>query len=128
MKLFGHLRRHCDEAGNLIELFPSPARAITRDSLPAGFGSDRGRRLIVSLEAGDLIVIRPAGTRRRYSAPAVNVLAWMLRTAANSATLERARNRKAAKARRLASQRQDRAERRLFNCSKRTDNRPVGWR
>lgn len=114
MKLFGHLRHTKDTDGTIIESKPSPARAITRDTLPAGFGTDRGRRLIVSLEAGDLIVIRPAGTRRRYQATAESVLSWMLRTQANAATLAKARNRKARKAQRLANERQRRAERRLF--------------
>lgn len=114
MKLFGHERHTHDEAGTVIESIPSPARAITRSTLPPYFGTDRGRRLIVSLEAGDLIVIRPAGTRRRYSATAESVLSWMLRTQANAASLAKARDRKARKAQRLASARQTRAERRLF--------------
>lgn len=114
MKLFGHERHRLDEAGAVIESKPSPARAITRGTLPPSFGPDRGRRLVVSLEAGDLVVIRPAGTRRRYSAGAVDVLSWMLRSQANAAALAKARDRKARKASRLAAARQARAEKRLF--------------
>jgi hypothetical protein len=105
MRNFGHQRRNGK---------PSPARAVTLEGLPWNFGPDRNRRMIVTLDAGDLITLRPAGTRRAVSVPVVEVYHWVLRSVANRANLEKARERKARKAERLARQRQARAEKRLF--------------
>jgi hypothetical protein len=108
-RFFGHLRP--DGNGGFK---PSPVQGITREQLGSGFGADRKHRLIVSLEAGDLLVFRPERTSRPVTAKAADVYRWILLCRANSAQLERARARKAAKAARLARQRQERAERRLF--------------
>jgi hypothetical protein len=116
MKLFGHERRSHDSNGVFLEAKASPAQAVTKGSLPALFGADSGRRLVVSLEAGDLITFRPARTPRRYSMRAVDVFAWVLRCRANAAQLEKAREAKDRRAKRLAAARQERAERRLFKA------------
>lgn len=114
MKQFGHQRPERNEAGEIVGFKPSPARAITFAGLSCFHGPDRGRKLVVSLEPGDLITIRPAGTRRTHQISAFDVYAFMLRSEANRLTLERARARKAKRAARLAAQRQLRAERKLF--------------
>lgn len=45
-----------------------PARRITKGALPGSYGPDAGRELVISLEAGDVVVFRPSGTRQRYAA------------------------------------------------------------
>lgn len=117
MKTFGHQRLVRDAVGNVVDLADSPARAVTKDVCGSRFGADSERKLVVSLEAGDLITIRLQGTRRLYRAEAKDVLLWMIKSYANRLALERARDRKAKKAERLAARRQHRAEKRLFKKS-----------
>lgn len=115
MKTFGHQRpQHDKKTGELLGLIDSPARAVTREILGAAFLADKDRRLVVSLEAGDLICFRPSGTRRVYKRVAKDVFAWVLRCEANALVLAAAREKKERKSTRLAQQRQERAERRLF--------------
>ena len=113
MKSFGHTRPVRNPAGEIIETKPSPARAVTRDSLDGSFGADRGRKLIVSLEAGDIIAIRPARTQRTFQAKAADVFRWLIQCRANVARLEKARAAKERKAERRASERVTRADRKL---------------
>lgn len=114
MKTFGHQRPVRDKHGEISGLIDCPARARTRDVCGALFGTDKDRRLIVSLEAGDLVCVRPERTTRVYRVAAKDLFHWLLRSEANRVNLERARDRKAKKAERLARQRQERAEKRLF--------------
>jgi hypothetical protein len=114
VKLFGHQRPVRDAQGQITGMIDSPAKAITRHTCGGMFGVDASRKLIVSLEAGDLVCLRPAGTRRVYRVEASDLFHWLLRTEANRVTLEKARERKAKKAERLAAQRQIRAEKKLF--------------
>ena len=114
MKEFGHKRPRRDPSGEIVGTMESPATAITRETLGGAFLADRNRKLIVSLEAGDLICFRPAGTRRIYKRVAKDVYAWILRCEANYAILANAREKKIKRAERLAQQRQQRAEQRLF--------------
>ena len=114
MRNFGHTRAVKDEAGNVIELKDSPARAATVSELGRTFGSDHDKRLVVSLDKGDLITVRPARTRRSLQIKACDLWFYLLRCEANKSQLERARERKARKAERVARERQERAERRLF--------------
>lgn len=114
MNTFGRKRPVRNAAGEITGLIESPACAMTHGELDASFGApDRDRKLIVSLEAGDLIVMRPQGTRRPMKAAAIDVYRWMIRCEANRITLERARDKKSRKAQRLADARQKRAEARL---------------
>lgn len=113
MKTFGHQRPVRDTNGNIVEHKISPAKAVTRDALDGSFGADRGRKLIVSLDAGDVITIRAAKTQRAYTAKACDVYRWMIHCRANTARLEKARAAKSRKAERLASQRVARADRKL---------------
>jgi hypothetical protein len=80
-----------------------------------GYCAERRRkRLVVTLEPGDIIRIREQNRRENYTARLWDVYVWMIRCAANVKQLERARRRKTVRAERLARQRQARAEKRLF--------------
>lgn len=115
MKTFNHRRPVRNEAGEVIDTRPAPVwRKTERDELGHNHGSDRGRALAVGLLPGDMIAIRPAGTRR----PALEIkpsdlYSFLIRCAANRDTLAKAREKKERKAIRLARQRQERAEKRL---------------
>lgn len=114
MKTFGHKRPRRDSAGNVIELKDSPAQAVTVSTLDSRFGCDRGKRLVVSLQAGDLIALRIARSSRSVSITAADLYFHCLKCQANLKTLQKARARKEAKAVRLAQLRQERAEKKLF--------------
>jgi len=115
VKEFGHKRPIRDKSGEVIDHKVSPARAVTRDELDGSFGADRGRKLIVSLEQGDLIVLRAARTQRPYKIKASDVYRWAIRCEANRCHLEKARAKKERRAERLASQRVARYDRKLRN-------------
>lgn len=114
MRSFGHLRPVRDDNGQVNGSKPSPPRAITIKALGGAFGCDSDKRLIVTLDTEDLITLRPERTQRPVSIAAADVYRFALMCKANLAHLERARAKKAAKAQRLANQRQARAEKRLF--------------
>ena len=73
------------------------------------------RKLVAALEKGDLITIHEYRRRVKFSARICDFYWWLLRCQADKIRMERLRQRKAAKAARLAVQRQHRTERRLFN-------------
>ena len=79
-----------------------------------GYGNNR-RKLVAAFEKGDLITIRELGRRTKDTARIYDVLWWMKRSKAAKIQMERLRERKAAKAARLAARRQRAATRRLFN-------------
>jgi len=79
MRTFGHKRPVRDQAGAVIAQVPSPVAAMTRDELGGQFGKDRRRRLAVTLADGDVIVMRPTGTRREVSATAQDIYRFMIR-------------------------------------------------
>lgn len=114
MRQFGHQRPVRDGKGEIVEMTDSPVCAVTKETLGGAFLADSDRKLVVSLEAGDLVCVRPSQTRRVYRVTAKDLFHWLLRNEANRLTLEKARDRKTKKAERLARQRQERAERRLF--------------
>lgn len=115
MRTFGHKRPVRDTSGEITAMADCPGRAVTKDVCGAAFGTDKDRRLIVSLEEGDLVCIRLSQTRRVHKIAAKDLFHYVLRCEANRVNLERARDRKAKKAERLARARQERAERRLFS-------------
>jgi hypothetical protein len=79
-----------------------------------GYGNNR-RKLVVAFEPGDLITIREHGRRTKDTARIYDVLWWMKRSKAAKIQMEKLRERKAAKAARLAARRQRAATRRLFS-------------
>lgn len=86
---------------------------ITRNELDGSFCRDRGRKLVVTLEAVDRICLRPAGTRQKLDAPLDEVYRWMVQRRAIRLQLERARERKIVKQRQREAHALDRAERKL---------------
>lgn len=113
MKTFGHKRPVRNGQGEIVEFKDSPAQAITHEALGPFFLRDKDHKLIVSLEAGDLICCRPSGTRRVQRITARDLYRYLLHLEANRLTLEKARDRKARKAQHLADLRMKRAEKRL---------------
>ena len=79
-----------------------------------GYGK-RARKLVAAFEKGDLVTIREHRRRAKFSARIYDIYCWMLHCHADRIRMEKLRQRKAAKAARLAAHRQRRAERRLFN-------------
>jgi hypothetical protein len=65
--------------GHTIDGKERPARRVTRGALGFNYGPDKGRQVIVSLEAGDLIVFRPKGTRQRHAASVFDLFAYVVR-------------------------------------------------
>lgn len=97
MRFFGHHRPQRNEAGEIVGSIISPVKARTRKPLGHGYGSDWHKRLIVSLDNGDLITLRPERTARPVAILATDLYALLLRKAAQLAQLEKARERKAAR-------------------------------
>jgi hypothetical protein len=91
------------------------AKTIRRVTVETyGYGK-RARKLVVAFERGDLISIREFGCRTKDTARIYDVLWWMKRSKADKIRMEKLRERKTAKAARLAARRQRAATRRLFN-------------
>ncbi|MGA2801512.1 MAG: hypothetical protein ABSE97_03960 [Verrucomicrobiota bacterium] len=79
-----------------------------------GYGK-RARKLVAAFERGDLISIREHRRRAKFSARIYDIYCWMLRCQADRIRMEKLRERKTAKAARLAARRQRAATKRLFN-------------
>lgn len=87
----------------------------TRDEY--GHNSKYRRKLIITLQAKDVVMIKPKGLRTcAHSATVWDIYQWMVRSSANKAQLEKAREKKARQAAALASRRVARADR-LFRQS-----------
>jgi hypothetical protein len=114
MKSFGHMRPIRNDDGQITGSKLSPVKARTLDTLGRAYGIDHDKRLVVSLEAQDIIALRPERTTRTLRIAAKDLYAHILRIEANAGQLAKARAKKEAKAIRLASQRQARAEARLL--------------
>lgn len=77
-----------------------PSRSVTRlteGELGGQFGKDKHRRLAVSVVFGDMIVLRPHGTRRTESVRLVDLYSYALRCKANVVLMTKLRERKAKK-------------------------------
>jgi hypothetical protein len=98
------------------------SRKVTRAlvlPLDGTFCADNGKPLAIRLVPGtqslpDMLELWPKGTRRIERVALVDVYRYAIRCRVNRDTLEKARQRKARKAERLAAQRLARAERKLF--------------
>lgn len=95
----------------------------TRETLGGDYGRDRGRRLVVGIVGPDQLVFRPQGTRQEVRINIVDAYRIAIQRRANIAVLERARERKASKERRLASARILRAEKRILADARRDNGR-----
>lgn len=95
-----------------------PVSRKTTTELGGQFGPDRGRPMVVTLTpnpGGDLLGIRPLGTRREESVRLEDVYQWIIRFRAANAQLDRARAVRARKLEREHAQ----AERRRVAALKR---------
>lgn len=81
MRTFGHVRKVRDTQGEVIETKPSPVRAVTLEELGGQFGSDKRKRLVVTLDIGDTITMRPSGTRRAVAGTATDIYRFLIRCA-----------------------------------------------
>lgn len=81
-----------------------PIHRVTRGALDRTHGPDSGRKLVITLEIGDLIVLRPYGTRRPEKLDAFDAYQYALKRRVNCERLEKAREKKA----KLASRRRSR--------------------
>lgn len=67
-----------------------PVRRLTRGALDSRHGRDRGRHLVAALERGDLLTLRPAGTRRAEAVSLFDIYRWALVRRVNCERRERA--------------------------------------
>lgn len=98
MNTFGQPIPVRDATGEIIGDRPSEVSRLTKNALGGCYGSDKSRKLVVSLRDGDIVAFRPAGTRREVTATALDLYAAVVRWQANRVNLEKARERKAKKA------------------------------
>ena len=98
VKTFSHFRPVRDGDGAIIGTVASPAKARTVATLGHGYGRDRNKRLVVTLQRGDVITLRPERTRRNVSIEARELYAWLVRLQAAKHVAER----KAARKKKLA--------------------------
>jgi len=90
-----------------------PTRSVTRlsvEGLDGCHGKDRGRRLVATLQYGDLLTLRPHGTRRAKTVRLCDVYSYAIRCEVNKTKMEKLRERKA----KLDAARQLRASRRII--------------
>jgi hypothetical protein len=88
---------------------------VTKEELGPGFGPDRKRRLVVRLENGDVLKLRPLGCRKgEVTLSLRSVYRWALIQEANRKNLERARSKKARKSILRVRRQVKRMEKRLF--------------
>ena len=67
---------------------------VTRDELGGQFGKDKRRKLVIGLVDGDIISLRPQGTRQEVTLKLEDVYRFALRCMAQRKVLEKARDRK----------------------------------
>lgn len=94
----------------------SLAKSIHRRTIGAldgSFGPDRSRRLIASFLQGDLLSLRPEGTRRAEQVSLFDVYRFAVRCRVGRTQLEKARDKKQRLKARRESAAIARAERRL---------------
>jgi hypothetical protein len=68
---------------------PRPCVRVTAGGLGFNYGRDRGRALVVSLEAGDLVCFRPKGTRQRLAVSAFDLYSYAVRCQAQALAREK---------------------------------------
>lgn len=83
----------------------SEVTRLTRGTLDGHFGRDSGRKLVVTLRDGDILELRPQGTRHALTAVFKDIFSWMHRSKAESGKMAKLRARKALLAERRALRR-----------------------
>ena len=71
-----------------------PVRRVTLGALGFTYGPDSGRKLVASLVNGDLLELRPSGTRRTETISLFDVYRYAMMCRVNCARLEKAREKK----------------------------------
>lgn len=97
----------------LTRIVAAEVQRVTRENLGGMFGPDANRRLVVGLRAGDLLTLRPQGTRQEVAVSLKDVYRWALQARANRQLLERARDAKARKDAARIERRRAAADRKL---------------
>lgn len=83
-----------DHKQPVTELVAAEVSRVTRGVLDGQFGRDKRRKLVVTLRDGDLLELRPQGTRQASRLSLFDIYRMMLRHEANVRQLEKARKRK----------------------------------
>lgn len=78
---------------------------VTRNKLGGHFCRYKSRRLVVKFMDGDLLELRPKGTRQAVRAPLIDIYGWILRSTAMKERMTKLREIKAAKEQRRAERR-----------------------
>ena len=84
------MRQHL--TAKIMTTIEKPWTRVTKGALDGSFLRDRGRRLVVILDCGDLLTLKPHGTRRPETVSLFDVYRFALRARVNRETLERARD------------------------------------
>lgn len=98
-----------------------PSRSVTRltvGGLDGSHGKDRGRKLCIGLVYGDLITVRPHGTRRTETIRIEDLYSYVLRCKVNRSHMERLREAKEKKAQREQARKSRRIIRGGLNVSR----------
>ena len=98
----------------MTKLAASEVWRVTKGTLGGHFGPDGKRKLVVGLIAGDVLVLKPKGTRQQVSVELKAVYSWCLRNKALSRQLEKARKRKERLQSQRATRRMKYAEKKLL--------------
>lgn len=92
-----------------------PVRRLTVETLGSEHGCDRGKKLIVSLEPGDLIALRPQRSQRVQTIRILDVYRYAIVCKANAAKMEKLREKKRKKEERAKAAKAKRERRKLFS-------------
>ena len=76
---------------------------VTRGTLTGRYGRDRDRKLVVGFVQGDLLALRPQGTRQQVEVDLMEVYQWVLHRKATTAHMLKLRERKAQRVAQRAS-------------------------
>lgn len=90
-----------------------PVYRATVGDLDGSFGKYRGRKLIVGLSVGDILLFRPKGTQQVETLSALDAYRFAIQCRVNSAARVKAKAKRERRDSRLAAERQKRAEKRL---------------
>lgn len=82
MRTFGHKRKLRDATGQVVGEKPSPPSAITREKYAVLY--PKARKIIVTLEAGDVLAFREHGRRHRWLLAVDTAFRYAVRCQANA--------------------------------------------
>lgn len=107
-----------DEHGQPVtKLVSDNVYRVTREELGGQFGRDKHRKLVVGLVDGDVLSLRPQGTRQEVAMEIKDLYRYLLRCAAAKKVLEKARQRKITRQAQRERAKIARVDRKLRNSS-----------